>query len=134
MFAALINYVLQNLDDKWKAEGLGFWLHKSGNFYAWQELYDELIEANPDNCKGFDYQNLFVSCLTYLDDCYLLAKSMYECQRMLNDVVTDLNALGFHLMPQNAHGSLTNIPCHTMVDMILVSRWLEIALFYKVII
>jgi len=31
LFAALINFVLQNLHDKWKQEGKGFWLHKNGN-------------------------------------------------------------------------------------------------------
>ena len=58
LFAALINYVLENLHTKWKNKGMGYWLHKSGNQYAWQELYDELLAANPDNCNGFDYCNV----------------------------------------------------------------------------
>ena len=42
---------------------------------------------------------MFVSCLAFLDDCYLVASTIEQCQAMLNDVILEFGKVGLELNP-----------------------------------
>ena len=86
---------LESLHRKWQEEGKGY-LIDYGNGLSFDEFWEKLRQAHPDNAKSQLY-SFTLSCLAYLDDCYLIAKSVPEMQLMLNDLTQVFEKLGLQI-------------------------------------
>ncbi|CAE8637669.1 unnamed protein product, partial [Polarella glacialis] len=93
-FSAIINHMLVKRSSKWKGEGKGLFFGEFGGVTgiteAWVAMHGHLFH-------GFSIQDLFVSCLAFADDVYILAKSTSEAEAMLADLIIELAKLGLEI-------------------------------------
>ena len=94
IFACIIADALSQLSEKWRGEGKGLFLGAFGGesiaFHIW---YSEYLE----HLRNYDPENLYVSCLAFLDDIYVLAESLHDLQSMLEDIAKVMLELGLEL-------------------------------------
>ena len=97
LFAIIICDILGKLDAKWKQQGFGVYLGAfRGNSFAFSAFWD----AHSDTFKNYsNIEDLFISCMAFLDDVYLLAGSLDSAQRMLDDLIHEFRRIGLHLNP-----------------------------------
>ena len=106
LFAIIVGDILSALDRKWKRLGFGIRLGQfGGNDLAFAEFWDE----HQDCFRYIDIDNfndVFVSCLNFLDDVYLFAGSVLEAQVMLDDLCHEFWKVGLVLNPSKIKWTL----------------------------
>ena len=55
---------------------------------------------------------MILSCLAFVDDCYLFAQNAADAQDMLNDVVTAFRAFQLELAPNKVNFLAEKHPCY----------------------
>ena len=118
LFAALINLILTKLHKKWQLEGLGIHL---GKFGGSKNAYAKWFSKYKHTCFDFDPQNIHVSCLAFLDDVYLVGKTVGEVQCMLNDVIHEFKSVGLELQAKKLKWMTNKYACDSSDRSAIVS-------------
>ena len=97
LFALILNHILNQLHSKWAAQGKGF---KFGKFGGNENACNEWGNKHAAHCEDFDPQSFCLSCIAFVDDCYLFAKNLQDAQDLLNDVVEAFRKVQLCLAPE----------------------------------
>ena len=89
-FSALISDVLESLDASWKARGFGA---QFGKWSSCSQAWDEWCHNNLEHVN-VNLENFGICVLAFVDDIYIVAKSVTEGQIMTNELITALETLG----------------------------------------
>ena len=115
LFAHVINKTLLDLSASWRNRGIGMCFCKwGGNEFAFDEWWAE----NGRYCN-WNVRDVFCSVIAYLDDIYIIARSVPEAQLMLDEVVTALLKLGLELQTSKVKwiaDSSVDEDCKLLVD------------------
>ena len=82
--------LLSELDESWKKRGFGI---QFGKWSSCTQAWEEWARANADHLE-VNLENFVVNVIAFVDDLYLVAKSLTEGQIMANELIEALAKVG----------------------------------------